>query len=243
MCTIVAVLRPKGEDRLLFLENHDKVDSDYLGEDVRLIDGNKVIALFDYRSKGIVCGYSLKANIFGGVANVPGFKGTVSRGVLLREVLSSSKNLDDALRMMEERLRTGLYSSANYVLGDLERIFRIESFERKSYISKAMDRLMITNRFHHINFKPEKELHHRIVENSLRRENYLQSYMKKKELTLDDIFRIATHHGEEAPICRHGGSDTLTLSSMIFYLKNDLQPKILYTLGNPCVNEYKEFKV
>ncbi|MCP8320335.1 MAG: hypothetical protein H3Z52_05280, partial [archaeon] len=66
MCTIVAILRPNIEDRLLFLENHDKVDADYLGEDVRLIDENKVVALFDYRSKGIVCGFSLKAKIFGG---------------------------------------------------------------------------------------------------------------------------------------------------------------------------------
>lgn len=210
---------------------------------MRLINENKVVALFDYRSKGIVCGYSLKANIFGGIANVLGFKGPMSRGVLLKEVLTSSKDLDDALRMMEERLRSGLYSSANYILGDLERIFRIESFDGKLYISKATDRLIITNRFHHLNFKPEKDLHHRIIENSLRRENYLQSYMKKKELTLEDIFRIATYHGEGESICRHGGSDTLTLSSMISHLKSDLRPRILYSLGNPCENKCKEFKV
>ncbi|MGQ9468403.1 MAG: hypothetical protein ACUVTD_01025 [Nitrososphaerales archaeon] len=180
MCTIVAILRPNSEDRLLFLENHDKVDGDYLGEDVRLIDENKVVALFDYRSKGIVCGYSLKAEIFGGLTDVPGFKGTMSKGILLKEVLSSSKDLDDALKMIEERLRSGLYSSANYILGDSERIFRIESFHKQLYISKAIDSLIVTNRFHHINLKPEKD-HYRTVENSLRRENYIKEvYIKRK---------------------------------------------------------------
>ncbi len=241
MCTIIAVLRPNSNDRLLFLENHDKVDED-LGEDVRLINGNKVVALFDYRSKGIVCGFSLKAKIFGGIANVPGFRGTMSRGVLLKNILLSSKDLDDALTMIKERLRSGLYSSANYILGDLERIFRIESFDGQLYISKAVDRLIITNRFHHINFKPESDLHHRIIENSLSRENYIQFFIKRKELTLEDIFKIATHHGKGESICRHGGLDALTLSSMIFHIKNDLQPKILYSLENPCKNQYEEFK-
>jgi hypothetical protein len=235
------MLRPNSKDRLLFLENHDKVDAVYLGEDVRLIDENKVVALFDYRSKGIVCGYSLKAEIFGGVANVPGFKGLMSRGVLLKEVLSGSKDLDDAIRMIKDKLRSGLYSSANYVLGDLERIFRIENFDGKLYISKA-NSVVITNRFHHIDFKPEKDLHQRIIKNSLKRENYIQSYMQKRELTIEDIFRIAKHHGERDSICRHGGFDTLTLSSVIFHLENDLQPKILYIIGNPCENQYNEFK-
>ncbi|MEM2955585.1 MAG: carcinine hydrolase/isopenicillin-N N-acyltransferase family protein [Nitrososphaerales archaeon] len=241
MCTIFAMLRPNSKDRLLFLENHDKVDVVYLGEDVRLIDENKVVALFDYRSKGIVCGYSLKTKIFGGVANVPGFKGSMSRGVLLKEVLSGSKDLDDAISMIKDKLRSGLYSSANYVLGDLERIFRIENFDGKLYISKA-NSVIVTNRFHHIDFKPEKDLHQRIIENSLRRENYIQSYMQKGELTIKDIFRIAKHHGERDSICRHGGFDTLTLSSVIFHLENDLQPKILYIIGNPCENQYNEFK-
>jgi len=241
MCTIFAMLRPNSKDRLLFLENHDKVDAVYLGEDVRLIDENKVVALFDYRSKGIVCGYSLKAEIFGGVANVPGFKGLMSRGVLLKEVLSGSKDLDDAIRMIKDKLRSGLYSSANYVLGDLEGIFRIENFDGKLYISKA-NSVVITNRFHHIDFKPEKDLHQRIIKNSLKRENYIQSYMQKRELTIEDIFRIAKHHGERDSICRHGGFDTLTLSSVIFHLENDLQPKILYIIGNPCENQYNEFK-
>jgi len=235
------MLRPNSKDRLLFLENHDKVDAVYLGEDVRLIDENKVVALFDYRSKGIVCGYSLKAEIFGGVANVPGFKGLMSRGVLLKEVLSGSKDLDDAIRMIKDKLRSGLYSSANYVLGDLEGIFRIENFDGKLYISKA-NSVVITNRFHHIDFKPEKDLHQRIIKNSLKRENYIQSYMQKRELTIEDIFRIAKHHGERDSICRHGGFDTLTLSSVIFHLENDLQPKILYIIGNPCENQYNEFK-
>jgi hypothetical protein len=235
------MLRPNSKDRLLFLENHDKVDAVYLGEDVRLIDENKVVALFDYRSKGIVCGYSLKAEIFGGVANVPGFKGLMSRGVLLKEVLSGSKDLDDAIRMIKDKLRSGLYSSANYVLGDLERIFRIENFDGKLYISKA-NSVVITNRFHRIDFKPEKDLHQRIIKNSLKRENYIQSYMQKRELTIEDIFRIAKHHGERGSICRHGGFDTLTLSSVIFHLENDLQPKILYIIGNPCENQYNEFK-
>ncbi len=241
MCTIVAVLRPNSKDRLLFLENHDKVDAVYLGEDVRLIDENKVVALFDYRLKGIVCGYSLKTKIFGGIANVPGFKGPMSRGVLLKEVLLGSKDLDDAIKMIKDKLRSGLYSSANYVLGDLERIFRIENFDGKLYISKA-NSAIITNRFHHIDFKPEKDLHERVIENSLRRENYIQSYMQERELTIGDIFRIAKHHGERDSICRHGGFDTLTLSSVIFHLENDLQPKILYIIGNPCENQYNEFK-
>ncbi|MGB9659614.1 MAG: carcinine hydrolase/isopenicillin-N N-acyltransferase family protein [Nitrososphaerales archaeon] len=235
------MLRPNSKDRLLFLENHDKVDAVYLGEDVRLIDENKVVALFDYRSKGIVCGYSLKAEIFGGVANVPGFKGLMSRGVLLKEVLSCSKDLDDAIKMIKDKLRSGRYSSANYVLGDLERIFRIENFDGKLYISKA-NSVVITNRFHHIDFKPKKDLHQRIIENSLKRENYIQSYMQKRELTIEDIFRIAKYHGERDSICRHGGFDTLTLSSVIFHLENDLQPKILYIIGNPCENQYNEFK-
>ncbi|MGQ9718882.1 MAG: hypothetical protein ACUVWK_03440 [Nitrososphaerales archaeon] len=127
MCTIVAMLRPNGEDRLLFLENHDKVDAEYLGEDVRIIEGNRVVAPFDYRPKDIVCGYSLEAGIFGGVANVPGFKGSMSRRVLLREVLSGSKGLSGAIGTIEVRLRSGLYSSANYVLGDMESLSRIES--------------------------------------------------------------------------------------------------------------------
>lgn len=242
MCTIFAALRPNINDRLLFLENHDKVDGEYLGEDVKLIDENKVVALFDYRSNGIVCGYSLKANIFGGIANVPGFKGSMSRGVLLKEVLSCSKDLDNALKMIKEKLRSGLYSSANYVLGDLERIFRIESFSKKLYISEANNGIIITNRFHIIDFKPESDLHNRIIENSLRRENYIKSYIEKKELTIEDIFNIAKHHKEGESICKHGGLDTLTLSSIIFHLKNDLQPKILYLLGKPCENKYNEIK-
>ncbi|MEM3382689.1 MAG: hypothetical protein QXL52_01680 [Nitrososphaerales archaeon] len=242
MCTIFVALRPNSNDRLIFLENHDKVDNEYLGEDVRLIDENKVIALFDYRSKGIVCGYSLKANIFGGLANVPGFKGSMSRGVLLKEVLSSSKDIDDALDIIEEKLKSGLYSSANYVLGDLERIFRIESFGEKLYISKASSRVIITNRFNKIDFKPKSDIHSRIIENSLRRENYIESYIKRKELTIDDIFKIARYHKEGESICKHGGLETSTLSSMIFHLKNDLQPKILYLIGKPCENNYNEFK-
>jgi len=243
MCTIVAILRPNSKDRLLFLENHDKVDADYLGEDVRLIDENKVVALFDYRSKGIVCGFSLKAKIFGGIANVPGFRGNMSRGVLLKDVLLSSKDLDNALTMIKERLRSGLYSSANYILGDLKRIFRIESFDGQLYVSRAVDSLIITNRFRHINLKPESDLHRRIIENSSSRENYIQVFIKRKELTLEDIIRIATHHGKGESICRHGGLDTLTLSSIIFHLKDYLQPRILYSLGNPCKNRYEEFKV
>jgi hypothetical protein len=242
MCTIVAALRPNGKDRLLFLENHDKVNGEYLGEDVRLIGENKVIALFDYRSKGIVCGYSLKANIFGGVANVPGFRGPMSRGVLLKKVLSGSKGLDDAVKKIKERLRSGLYSSANYVLGDLERIFKIESFSGQLYISEVNNSVIITNRFHHIDFKLESNLYHKIIESSLRRENYIKACIKRKELTLEDLFSIAKHHGEGESVCRHEGLDASTLSSVIFHLENDLQPKILYCLGNPCKNKYNEFK-
>ncbi|MEM2897392.1 MAG: hypothetical protein QXG01_07500 [Candidatus Bathyarchaeia archaeon] len=235
MCTLVAIINPSEHYKVLFLENRDLPDELYSGDEARLIhNGNEVASLYDFRSDGIVCGYSLRTGIFGGLTNVLGYNGRFSRGVLLKNVLLNSKNLQEALAMLVEGLSEGNYSSANYALGNEDALYRIENFSRSTKVVKAEKRLILTNNFKFLKYG-------RRLRSSSEREKYLHRFFsKQKSIVLDDLFQIARHHGKRDSVCRHGRGIGKTVSGIIFYVnhKNDLS--FLYSKGNPCKGEYEK---
>jgi len=215
MCTIITVLNQK---ETIFIHNRDRPIEGFYGHDLRIID-KKIVGIYDFRSKGIACGINLNTGIYGGVANVLGYIGKKSRGILLLNALSYGKELKDVIGFMIDEIKTGNYSSANYLIGNRERIFVIENFSDNYNIYEVRDKVVITNHF--------KELKQGYInEEDIKRKKYVEEILNIEDE--EAILKIPLIH-KPIPICRHGK----TLSSFIAIL-NDKGYEIFYKLGYPC---------
>jgi hypothetical protein len=219
LCSIVAANRQKGLD-LVFFENRDRPKELFIGNDIRRIDD--VVGIYDFRSKGIACGYSLKSGTAGGVANILGYTGKKSRGVILLRALQEGKSAENATRIIRREVSNGDYGSAKYVLCDEKSIVSLESFGTKvHYLKYSRNKFVVTtNHFH--NLRSGKRL-----ENSILREKYMKTLGSK--ISEQSVFKLATRHRNPA-ICRHGR----TLSSFIVLKKENEDSRIFYALGEPC---------
>jgi hypothetical protein len=225
LCSIVAANRQKELD-LVFFENRDRPKELFIGNDARRIDD--VIGIYDFRAKGIACGYSLKSGTAGGVANILGYTGRKSRGAILLTALREGESARDTARIIKEEVSSGFYGSARYVLCDKESIVSLESFGKKvDYSENHSSKFVVTtNHFHKLRLG-------RRLENSILRERYLKTL--GKNVTEEGIKKLATRHRNPA-ICRHGR----TLASFIVFKRHKEAPRILYSLEEPCKG-YKEF--
>jgi hypothetical protein len=225
LCSIVAANRQK-ELSLVFFENRDRPKELFIGNDIRRID--HVVGIYDFRARGIACGYSLKSGTGGGVANISGYSGEKSRGVILLRALEDGRSARDAAQIIKREVSSGDYGSARYVLCDEKSIVSIENFGTKVHLSEDQrNKFVVTaNNFHNLR---EGKKH----ENSVLRERYLKTL--GRNITEQGILKLAVRHRNPA-ICRHGR----TLSSFIVFKKRGEKPRILYALGEPC-NGYKQF--
>lgn len=225
MCSIVAANR-QGDLDLVFLENRDRPKELFTGNDIQKIDG--VVGIYDYRSKGISSGYSLKSETAGGVANILGYSGPKSRGVILLHALQEGGSAKDTARIIMEEVSCGDYGSASYVACDRKNIINIESFGRKVHVSHNERKKFVvtTNHFRHL-------VEGTRLENSVLREKYLKNL---GSVTEESVLKLATRHRDPA-ICRHGR----TLASFAVFKKHDESPRILYSTREPCKG-YKEFR-
>lgn len=226
LCSIIAANHQKELD-LVFFENRDRPKELFIGNDIRQIDD--VVGIYDFRAKGIACGYSFRSGTAGGVANILGYTGNKSRGVILLRALQEAKSAKDAGQIIKKEILRGDYSSARYILCDQKSIVSLENFGTKVHLSEDHRRKFVvtTNHFHNL----RSGMRH---ENSVLRESYLKTV--GRDITEQSILKLATRHRNPA-ICRHGR----TLSSFIVF-KNHVeeQARILYSLEEPCKG-YKEF--
>ena len=225
MCSIIAANKQREYD-LVFLENRDKPKELYIGNDVRRI--GDVIGVYDFRARGIATGYSIASETAGGVANILGYLGTKSRGVLLFEALREGISAKGVARFIESEASSGNYGSASYVICDKNSIFNIESFGQKIRAREFYRRkfFVATNHLHILDEGKKSK-------DSYLREQYLKRLGKISE---ESVLKFATNHRNPA-ICRHGR----TLASyVVFKRHNDKSVKILYSIGEPCKG-YKVF--
>jgi len=152
MCSILCRYDPNRQYRVVFLENRDRPVEGFEGNDVRLIDHGKVVCIFDYRSKGVATGYSISNGIFGGVVNIPGYTASKSRGHLLRDVLTEARNLREGLEILVDGAKTGRYSSASYLIGDIHQAYALENWQQEFYVERITMLKVITNRFKHLHY-------------------------------------------------------------------------------------------
>ena len=166
----------------------------------------------------------------GGVANILGYTGKKSRGVLLLKALQEGKSAGDVANIIKTEVSLGEYGSATYVLCDEESIINIESFGRMTHVSQNRRKKFVvtTNHFH--NLRSGKK-----PENSVLRKKYLERLGSK--ITEESVLKLATRHRDPA-ICRHGR----TLASFAVFKKHGGKPRILYSLEEPCKG-YREFRV
>ncbi len=227
MCSIIAANRQPGLD-LAFLENRDKPRELFLGNDIRKI-GNTV-GIYDERAKGIACGFSMESGVAGGVANILGYTGNKSRGVLLLHALESGRTIDEVAQFIANEAQKGEYGSASYVLCSSKEIIRIESFGELIHSTRLKGRrlLVATN---HLKMLRKGERHR----NSVLREQYLK---KIRKISVENVIALAKRHRNPS-ICRHGR----TLASFAVFVDSKSKlPKILYSIGEPCKG-FKEFKL
>ena len=227
MCSIIAANRQSDLD-LAFLENRDRPKELFIGNDVRKI--GDVVGVYDYRAKGIAAGYSIRSDTAGGVANVLGYSGSKSRGVLLLNALQEGRSARDVVRIIKKEVKNGEHSSAIYVICDRKSIINIESFGTKVYESQNREKkklVVTTNHFHHLEGGMR-------LKNSVLREKYLN---RLGSVTEKNVLKLATRHRNPA-ICRHGR----TLASFaVFKRPSDKKPRIFYSVQEPCKG-YTEFK-
>lgn len=227
MCSIIAANK-QGELDLVFLENRDRPKEAFIGNSFRRI-GN-VLGIYDERARGIACGYSLDSSTAGGVANILGYKASKSRGVLLLQALSDGADAEGVTKFIVDRIKTGEYSAATYVVCDPQVILSIESFGKKFHVSRLKRKKFFVATNHLRVLKEGKR-----ISNSILREQYLQ---KLRRIDEQNVLKFATNH-RSPRICRHGR----TLASFgVFKEKGALEPKILYSIGEPCKG-YTEYKV
>jgi hypothetical protein len=224
LCSIVAANR-QGDLDLVFLENRDRPKELFTGNDIRKLGG--VVGIYDYRSKGIAAGYSLESETAGGVANILGYTGPKSRGVILLHALQHGKSAQDAAKIIKSEVARGDYSSATYVLCDRKNIINIENFGRKVHVANNERKKFVvtTNHFRHLTAGMK-------LENSVLREKYLKTL---GSVTEESVLRLAARHRNPA-ICRHGR----TLSSFAVFKRHGEISRILYSTREPC-RGFEEF--
>ncbi|MEM3832721.1 MAG: carcinine hydrolase/isopenicillin-N N-acyltransferase family protein [Thermoprotei archaeon] len=234
MCTIIGVIDPNSLIKVIFMVNRDKpVDKPFTGEDLRIMD-EKIVGVYDYRSKGIASGFSLKSGVYGAVANILGYMTENSRGVLLYKALAYSTTLKDAINILYDEAKTGKYSAAVYVLGDENNLVKIENFKENISIKRS-NKLMIAT-----NFLESLDSNY-YAKDSIERMNIALDYLSvKNEYTLNDFLILAKYHGKTASICRHGNKGQ-TLSSTIYIMDKNKKLFVKYAKGNPCTIPHKEF--
>ena len=217
----------QGDLDLVFLENRDRPKELFIGNDIRRI--GDVVGIYDLRAKGMATGYSLKSDTAGGVANILGYTGSKSRGMILLEALQNGKSAEDAARIIKRAVANGEYGSATYVICDRKSIINIESFGTRVHESQNGRKKFVvtTNHFHHLGEGMR-------LKNSVLREKYLE---RLGSVTEESVLKLATRHRNPA-ICRHGR----TLASFAVFKRHNEKPRILYSVKEPCKG-YKEFRI
>ncbi len=205
------------------MENRDRPVEEFTGNDLRVVDDH-LVALYDFRSKGIVCGYSLRTGVFGGLTNVLGLDAPGSRGALLRYTLAKAESTRDATETLARKASTGYYRPANYVLGGKETLAKIESFGRMVHVEEGLEKVVATNHFHHLSEGKKSNA-------SVAREKIVHEKLGSiSQLTMEKLASLAKSHASKGPVCRHGR----TLASMILDLPLRRSARLLFSTGPPC---------
>lgn len=232
MCTIICKYNPSHEYQAMFVENRDRPLEGFEGNDIRIIDSNKLVCIFDCRSQGIATGYSLATGIFGGVANIIGHVGQKSRGHVLRDALSDGGNLGEVLEVLTDELKTAKYSSARYVIADATTGYVVENFREELNIQRFNKQAIITNRFKNLEYGNEEP-------NAIERERYVRHQLGTKDLTLKHFMGIAQKHDSRHAVCRH----EITVASLLIGISRSSKvPEVYYAIGHPCKG-FKQFQV
>jgi len=224
MCTIICKYNYSGEYKALFLVNRDRPLEGFKGNDVRIITPGHLLCIFDHRSQGIAAGFSLNSGLFGAVANVIGYVGIKSRGQALRDVLTKATNLDEAVELLAELLRTGTYSSARYLIATANQGYIVENFNQELNLQRFDDEVVITNRFEHLSFGREQP-------EAADRERYVREQLSRGNLMIEDMMKIAKNHDSGHPVCRHN----LTVASLLVAIQRSTNiAEEYYAVGHPC---------
>jgi len=176
----------------------------------------------------------------------------------LQEMLETCKNVKEAVKFITQAKQGG--HDALLMIADAEgNIETVEITPNHSATRKPTDGQIINTNHYHTTEMQEYEIPHNAVyfgkvpkgllgvkvhESSEHRLNRAQKLLKgKNKIDEDKIVGVLRDHGNEnrpsrLTICRHDQYAS-TLRSVIFYPK-ERRIKVLY--GNPCQNEYEEFK-
>lgn len=229
MSTLFLILRPNKRSEFIFANIRDRPLEGFEGHEFKRIKGDKgkeIIAILDLRSGGIPSGYEIKNGLFGGVTNVLGYYSKKSRGVLLKEALLKSEDIDDMLEYMIRELKSGEYSAANYLISNGKKAFHIENFGEEIVVEET-NKIALTNHFIHLKKGVFRE-------ESINRRKYIEEkLLRKGEVGIEDALNIARNH-EPVAICRHG----ITLSSFIINSTEEIE--VYYSLSYPCEGFRKE---
>jgi hypothetical protein len=172
----------------------------------------------------------LATGLFGGVANIFGYVGQMSRGHVLKDALTEGRNLGQALEIMTDKLKTGMYSSGRYLIADADTGYVVENFHEELNIQRFDKEAIITNRFKNLEYgKGEPK--------AIDRERYVRHQLERKNLTIERMMRIAQNHGSKHSVCRH----SITVASMLIAIRrSDSKPEVYYSVGYPCKG-FKQF--
>ena len=228
MCTIIAISNPNSEHKFFFFANRDRPLDPFHGNYLKFFKKNRVLGIYDVRSSGLASGYSLQSGIYGGIANVGDYRGSKSRGILLKNILTNGNNLLDAVMMMERELLRGEYSSASYLIGKDGENWLFENFGENVYSERLEKSFVLTNYF-----TGSKE---KVSEEANVRRNYVVKRLGS-EVEVNDILKIVAHHGEVDGICRHG----TTLASLFVAGRKEGKPLVLYGIGESCQGLHSAF--
>lgn len=177
----------------------------------------------------------------------------------LQEMLETCKDTEEAVKFITQAKQGG--HDALLLVADAEGNARtVEITSVHSATSEPIDgQLINTNHFHTKEMQRYEIPHNavysgkvpeglrglRIHESSEQRLNRAQELLKgKAKINESKIASTLRDHGKDdtpsmLTICRHDKNYASTLRSMIFYPKTKTM-KVLY--GNPCQNEYEEFR-
>ena len=232
MCTIIAVPDPNPKYEFFFFANRDRPTDPFYGNYLKFFPNTKVIGIYDVRSEGLACGYSLESGVYAGVANIGKYRGTKSRGIFIKNILTKAKDIHGAVRMAESELVDGAYSSASYLIGQKGNNWLLENYGRTVYTERLSGTFILTNYF--TGRKGE------VVEEARLRRNYVHRQLSKSStINIEDIMRIVAHHSSRDGICRHG----ITLASLFVAGRKDGETKVLFKIGETCQGLHSVFDV
>jgi len=225
MCTIIAIVKPSPDYRFFFFASRDRPLDPFFGNYLKFVPDNKVLGIYDKRSDGFESGYSLKTGIYAGVANVGDYKGTKSRGVLVKNVLTKANRVTEAVLMMERELIHGEYSSGGYIVGKDGENWLIENHQNSVFTERLGRAHVLTNFF--TGLKGE------IPEEATQRSTFVsKNLLNLSRINIEDILRTVTHHSSRDGVCKHG----VTLASFFVVGNVNGKSKVLYQIGETCQN-------